>query len=54
VPIPWRVYEILARVKLRQVQADLDAGIGDRARLEAERDLLERLLATPPAARSAA
>jgi len=52
-PIPWRVYEILAQVALRHVQAEFAAGHGDRAQLEADRELLERMLRRP-ATRSAA
>jgi hypothetical protein len=47
--IPWRVYEVLARVALRHVEAELTDGRGDRAQLEADREVLERILLRPPA-----
>jgi hypothetical protein len=47
--VPWRVYEVLARVALRHVEAELAAGRGDRAQLKADREVLERVLFKPPA-----
>jgi hypothetical protein len=52
--VPWRVYEILAQIALRHIRAELEVGRGDRQQLEADRELLERMLSTPPEARSAA
>lgn len=52
--VPWRVYEILAQVALRHIRTELEAGRGDRQQFEADRELLERMLSKPPAARSAA
>ena len=44
--VPWRVYEILARVALRDIDEQLAQApdAETRARLEAERALLERVL----------
>lgn len=47
--IPWRVYEILANVALRHIETELNAGRGDRQQLEADREMLERMLLKPPA-----
>jgi hypothetical protein len=52
--VPWRVYEILAQIALRHIRDELEAGHGDRKQFEADRELLERMLAKPPEARSAA